>query len=98
MSAACVSIIIAVFLAMIGIGITKLDACNILAVRRPGVPFVKDLGPVLNIVLACSKRWLRRFILVPKTGLIKVAGHVAFISFQSELADLSDFMNALLFE
>lgn len=54
MSAACASIIIAVFIAMIGIGIIKPDAGNVLAVR-PGVPFVKGLGPVLNIILAYSK-------------------------------------------
>lgn len=39
---------------MIGIGITKPDAGNILAVR-PSVSFVKGLGPVLNIILAYSK-------------------------------------------
>ena len=51
---ACASIILAVFIAMIGIGITKPDAGNIVAVR-PGVPFVKGLGPVLNIILAYSQ-------------------------------------------
>ncbi|KAF3036933.1 hypothetical protein E8E12_005747 [Didymella heteroderae] len=74
----CASIIIAVFIAMIGIGITKPDAGHILAVR-PGVPFVKGLGPVLNIILAYT-------------------GHVAFISFQAELADPRDFKMALFFE
>ena len=51
---ACASIVLAVFVAMIGIGITKPDAGNVLAVR-PGVPFVKGLGPVLNIILAYSQ-------------------------------------------
>ncbi|KAF9693535.1 hypothetical protein EKO04_008312 [Ascochyta lentis] len=47
----CGSIILAVLIAMIGIGISKPDVGNILAVR-PGVPLVKGLGPVLNIILA----------------------------------------------
>ncbi|UPX17007.1 uncharacterized protein EKO05_0007384 [Ascochyta rabiei] len=47
----CASIVLAVFIAMIGIGISRPDVGNILAVR-PGVPLVKGLGPVLNIVLA----------------------------------------------
>ncbi|CAO2658720.1 Nn.00g064430.m01.CDS01 [Neocucurbitaria sp. VM-36] len=47
----CISIIIAVTLAMIAIGIKKPDAGKILAVR-PDVPLVKGLGPVMNIVLA----------------------------------------------
>lgn len=50
---ACVSIILAVFIAMVGIGISKPDAGNVLAVR-PGIPFIKGLGPVLNIILAYS--------------------------------------------
>jgi hypothetical protein len=48
---ACLSIIIAVTVAMVAIGIQKPDMGNILAVR-PDVPLVKGLGPVLNIVLA----------------------------------------------
>jgi hypothetical protein len=51
--AACVSIIVAVLVAMIAIGIQKPDTGNILAVR-PDVPLVKGLGPVLNIILAYS--------------------------------------------
>lgn len=39
---------------MIGIGITKPNAGNILAVQ-PGIPIVKGLGPVLNIILAYSR-------------------------------------------
>ncbi|KAF1928669.1 N amino acid transport system protein [Didymella exigua CBS 183.55] len=74
----CASIIVAVFVAMIGISISKPDAGHILAVR-PGIPFVKGLGPVLNIILAYT-------------------GHVAFISFQSELADPREFKKALFFE
>jgi hypothetical protein len=38
---------------MISIAIGKPDAGHIVAVR-PDVPFVKGLGPVLNIVLAYS--------------------------------------------
>ncbi|KAF3047314.1 hypothetical protein E8E11_009432 [Didymella keratinophila] len=52
--------------------------CHILAVR-PGLTFVKGLGPVLNIILAYT-------------------GHVAFLSFQSELADPREFKKALFFE
>ncbi|KAJ4378249.1 hypothetical protein N0V86_005949 [Didymella sp. IMI 355093] len=74
----CTSIIVAVFIAMIGIGITKPDAGHILVVR-PDIPFVEGLGPVLNIILAYT-------------------GHVAFISFQSELADPREFKKALFFE
>jgi hypothetical protein len=51
---ACASIVLAVFIAMVGFGITNPDAGNTLAVR-PGVPFVKGLGPILNIILAYSK-------------------------------------------
>ncbi|KAJ4365222.1 hypothetical protein N0V83_008840 [Neocucurbitaria cava] len=47
----CISIIIAVTVAMVAIGIQKPDAVNILAIR-PDVPLVKGLGPVMNIVLA----------------------------------------------
>ncbi|KAH3916998.1 hypothetical protein HBI56_168250 [Parastagonospora nodorum] len=47
----CLSIIIAVTVAMVAIGIQKPDVGNILAVR-PDVPLVKGLGPVLNIILA----------------------------------------------
>ncbi|KAF2127197.1 N amino acid transport system protein [Dothidotthia symphoricarpi CBS 119687] len=47
----CLSIIIAVLVAMIAIGIEKSNKGDILAVRK-GVPLVKGLGPVLNIVLA----------------------------------------------
>jgi hypothetical protein len=82
---------------MIGIGITKPDAGNILAVR-PGIPFVKGLGPVLNIILAYSKCPSNTGVLMLEPRLIKVAGHVAFISFQSELADPRDFKKALFFE
>ncbi|KAH6639706.1 transmembrane amino acid transporter protein-domain-containing protein [Boeremia exigua] len=74
----CASIILAVSIAMIGIGISKPHAGDILAVR-PGLPFVKGLGPVLNIILAYT-------------------GHVAFLSFQSELRDPRDFKKALFFE
>ncbi|KAF3007837.1 hypothetical protein E8E13_010718 [Curvularia kusanoi] len=74
----CVSIIAAVFIAMISIAIDKPDAGHIVAVR-PDVPFVKGLAPVLNIVLAYT-------------------GHVAFISFQSELRDPREFKKALLLE
>ncbi|KAJ4400918.1 hypothetical protein N0V91_008297 [Didymella pomorum] len=74
----CASIIIAVFIALIGIGITKLDAGNILAVR-PSVSFVKSLGPVLNIILAYT-------------------GHIAFVSFQSELEGPREFKKALFFK
>jgi hypothetical protein len=38
---------------MISIAVDKPDAGRIVAVR-PDVPFVKGLGPVLNIVLAYS--------------------------------------------
>jgi amino acid permease len=51
--AACISIIVAVTVAMVAIGIQKPDMGNILAVR-PNVPLIKGLGPVLNIVLAYS--------------------------------------------
>lgn len=51
---ACASIVLAVFIAMVGIGVTKPDAGHTFA-ARPGVPFVKGLGPVLNIILAYSK-------------------------------------------
>jgi hypothetical protein len=51
---ACLSIIIAVTVAMVAIGIQKPDMGNILAVH-PDVPLVEGLGPVLNIVLAYSK-------------------------------------------
>ncbi|KAH7094684.1 transmembrane amino acid transporter protein-domain-containing protein [Paraphoma chrysanthemicola] len=47
----CLSIIIAVLVVMIAIGIQKPDMGNVLAVR-PNVPLVKGLGPVLNIILA----------------------------------------------
>lgn len=48
---ACLSIIVAVLVAMIAIGIEKPDMGNILIVR-PDVPLVKGLVPVMNIVLA----------------------------------------------
>ncbi|KAF1849908.1 uncharacterized protein K460DRAFT_411708 [Cucurbitaria berberidis CBS 394.84] len=47
----CVSVLVAVLVAMIAIGIEKPDAGNIIAVR-PNVPLVKGLGPVMNIILA----------------------------------------------
>ncbi|KAH7085031.1 transmembrane amino acid transporter protein-domain-containing protein [Paraphoma chrysanthemicola] len=47
----CLSIVIAVLVVMIAIGIQKPDMGNVLAVR-PNVPLVKGLGPVLNIILA----------------------------------------------
>ncbi|KAL5120481.1 hypothetical protein ACEQ8H_001499 [Pleosporales sp. CAS-2024a] len=47
----CLSIIIAVTVAMVAIGMEKPDVGNILALR-PHVPLIKGLGPVLNIVLA----------------------------------------------
>jgi hypothetical protein len=53
MQTACISIIVAVAVAMIAIGIQKPDMANILAVR-PDVPLIKGLGPVLNIILAYS--------------------------------------------
>jgi hypothetical protein len=56
---ACISIIVAVLVAMIAIGIQKPDVGNILAVR-PDVPLVKGLGPVLNIILAYSMHDLLR--------------------------------------
>jgi hypothetical protein len=55
---ACLSIIVAVTIAMIAIGIQKPDMGNILAVR-PNVPLIKGMGPVLNIILAYSKFRLR---------------------------------------
>jgi hypothetical protein len=51
---ACLSIVIAVTVAMIAIGIQKPDMGNILAVR-PNSPLIKGMGPVLNIILAYSK-------------------------------------------
>lgn len=53
-NSACLSIIVAVLVAMIAIGIQKPDMGSILAVR-PDVPLLKGLGPVLNIILAYSK-------------------------------------------
>ncbi|KAF1940872.1 hypothetical protein EJ02DRAFT_512839 [Clathrospora elynae] len=47
----CVSVIVAVIVAMVAIGIQKPDTGNILAVR-PDVPLVKWLGPAMNIILA----------------------------------------------
>ncbi|KAF2035399.1 hypothetical protein EK21DRAFT_54041 [Setomelanomma holmii] len=47
----CLSIIVAVLVVMVAIGIQKPDMGNILAVR-PNVPLVKGLGPVTNITLA----------------------------------------------
>ncbi|KAH7389323.1 transmembrane amino acid transporter protein-domain-containing protein [Phaeosphaeria sp. MPI-PUGE-AT-0046c] len=47
----CLSIIVAVLVAMIAIGIQKPDMASILAVR-PDVPLITGLGPVLNIILA----------------------------------------------
>jgi hypothetical protein len=38
---------------MIGIGISKPDMGSVIAVH-PGIPLVKGLGPVLNIILAYS--------------------------------------------
>ncbi|KAF1960129.1 hypothetical protein CC80DRAFT_286315 [Byssothecium circinans] len=49
--ASCVSIVVAVLIAMIGIGISKPDMGKVLAVQ-PDVPLVKALGPAMNIVLA----------------------------------------------
>lgn len=51
---ACLSIIVAVTVAMIGIGITKPDAGNVLSVGE-NVSLVKGLGAVMNIVLAFCK-------------------------------------------
>lgn len=82
---------------MIGIGITKPDTGNILVVR-PSIPFVKGLGPVLNIILAYSKSIFLNLVLKGEPELIKTAGHVAFISFQSELEDPREFKKALFFE
>jgi hypothetical protein len=62
MPVACISIIVAVLVAMIAIGIQKPDVGNILAVR-PDVPLVKGLGPVLNIILAYSMHNLLRDII-----------------------------------
>jgi len=53
MNLACLSIIIAVLVAMIAIGIENSDMGDIIAVSK-GVPLVKGLGPVMNIVLAYS--------------------------------------------
>lgn len=50
---ACLSIIIAVLVAMIAISIEKPDMGDMLTVRR-GIPLVKGLGPVMNIILAYS--------------------------------------------
>jgi amino acid permease len=47
----CISVIVAVSVAMIAIGVSKPDMGNIVAVR-PDVPLVKGLGPVMNIILA----------------------------------------------
>lgn len=51
---ACLSIIMAVTVAMIAIGIQRPDMGNVLAVR-PDVSLIKGLGPVLNIILAYSR-------------------------------------------
>ena len=50
---ACASIIVASTVAMTAIAIQKPDIGNILTVR-PGIPVVKGLGPVMNIILAYS--------------------------------------------
>ncbi|KAF2677247.1 putative amino acid transporter [Lentithecium fluviatile CBS 122367] len=47
----CLSVVIAVLVAMIGIAIQKPDMGHILAVR-PNTPLIKGLGPVMNIILA----------------------------------------------
>lgn len=94
---ACASIILAVFIAMIGIGVAKADVGNVLAVR-PGIPFVKGLGPVLNITLAYSKCFVQVVTACRVSELITAAGHVAFLSFQAELKDPRGFKKALFFE
>lgn len=48
---ACISIFVAVIVAMIGIGVTKPDKGNVVAVQD-NVSFVTSLTPVMNIVLA----------------------------------------------
>lgn len=53
-SIACASIIVGVTVTMIAIGIQKPDM-NHMVIVRPGVPLVKGLAPVMNIVLAYSK-------------------------------------------
>lgn len=50
---ACASITVASTVAMTAIAIQKPDIGNILTVR-PGIPVVKGLGPVMNIILAYS--------------------------------------------
>ncbi|OCK83619.1 N amino acid transport system protein [Lepidopterella palustris CBS 459.81] len=47
----CISVIVAVTVAMVAIGITKPDMGNVVAIR-PNVPLDKGLGPVMNIILA----------------------------------------------
>ncbi|KAF2809538.1 amino acid transporter [Mytilinidion resinicola] len=47
----CISVIVAVTVAMIAIGISKPDMGHIVAIR-PDVPVIKGLGPVMNIILA----------------------------------------------
>ncbi|KAF2467032.1 amino acid transporter [Lindgomyces ingoldianus] len=47
----CVSVIVSVAIAMIAIGVTKPDMGHIVVVHN-GIPLVKGLGPVMNIVLA----------------------------------------------
>ena len=51
------SIIFAVTVAMIAIGIEKPDAGNIVAVR-PDLPLIKGIGPVMNIILAYSTYYI----------------------------------------
>ena len=63
-NSACLSIIVAVLVAMIAIGIQKPDMASILAVR-PDVPLLKGLGPVLNIILAYSTHPSLNFQLSP---------------------------------
>ncbi|KAF2256386.1 hypothetical protein BU26DRAFT_20865 [Trematosphaeria pertusa] len=47
----CISVIVAVTVAMAAIAIEKPDIGHVLAVR-PNIPLVKGLGPVMNIILA----------------------------------------------
>jgi hypothetical protein len=57
---------------MIAVGIQKPDMGNVLAVR-PGVPLVKGLTPVMNIVLAYGQYHATSFQLPYKANIIQLA-------------------------
>lgn len=54
MCTACISVFVAVLVAMIAIAITKPDLGNVNSVH-PNMPVVTGLTPVMNIVLAYGK-------------------------------------------